>query len=144
MTALAIAAIGLALVATGGLITMAVWYRGANEQIGNLRDTMTANDAVSDAYQYERDNAVAELAQSKEKLAKAETLRAIAEAQRNDAQGRLRVVLREHMEDASDDEIRELVSSVFASALSVVPHVPDVPQARRSESGPDALIDPGL
>ena len=159
MIALAVALTALSVLLASGCILCGKWLHDANSSIGNLRDTMTAADAVSDAYKYERDQAVVELAVAKDLLSREQTLRAIAEAQRNEAQRKARDLLRKHMRTATDEEIRETVRDLFETPLSVVPRlsgnaggvsgaavagggVRSVDGPRRSDAGPDALLDP--
>ena len=145
VTAAVIALCALSLGLTTFVILCGKWLHDANGEIGNLRDTMTAADAVSDAYKYERDQAVVELAVAKDLLAQEHTLRTIAETQRNEAMRRVGELLRKHVAKATNEEIQELTNEAFASPLSLVPRPAErVPQAvpRRSDSTADGLLDP--
>ena len=145
MTVAVIGLIALSMSLTAGVLLCGKWLHDANDELGRLRDTLTANDAVSDAYRYERDEAVVERDVAKDLLAQEHTLRTIAEAQRNEAMRRVGELLRKHVAKATNEEIQELTNEAFASPLSLVPRPVDgVPQAvpRRSDSIADGLLDP--
>jgi hypothetical protein len=139
MIALAFALAGLAALAMGGCITTAVWYRSSQREIANARDQLDAKDIVIATVTDERNRAVVAHRVADDQLSIERNLRAIAEAQRNEAQKRVRAELTKHLRTATDDDIRALTAELFASPLGLLPK-PEVP--KRSESGPDALLDP--
>jgi hypothetical protein len=144
VTALAIALVGLCTVLAGGLVAVTVFYRGAVRELGNARDRLDAQDIVIATVTDERNDASVKHKLAEDLLARERSLRAIAEAQRNEAQRKVRDLLRNHLAKATDEEIQELTNEVFTSPIALAPRPDGVPTAvpRRSEAGADALLDP--
>lgn len=126
MLVVAIGLVALSTLLTGAVITCGVWLRGDRNTIDNLRDTLESTRDRADL-------AESDAATLRKRLEVEQNLRAIAEAQRNEAQRKTRDLLRKHLETATDDEIRALTADAF-SGLSSVP---------RSEDGDAALARPG-
>jgi hypothetical protein len=124
---------------TAGFIACLAFYRGSVRELGNARDQLDAKDIVIATVTDERNRAVVAHRVADDQLSIERNLRAIAEAQRNEAQKRVRAELTKHLRTATDDDIRALTAELFASPLGLLPK-PEVP--KRSESGPDALLDP--
>lgn len=143
--ALAIGLVALSAALTAAVIACGKWLHDANREIGNLRDRLADADSREDQYRSERDLEVTAHAVTRDLLRQEQTLRAIAEAQRNEAMRKSRELLAKHMRDATDDEIRETVRDLFETPLSVVPRPPGDGVRReatppRSEAGTDALL----
>ena len=73
-----------------------------------------------------------------ERLKTEQNLRAIAEAQRNEAQRKCRAYLARSLEGATEDDVNAVLADLFAPVLAVVP--PSKP--RLSDTGDSALLDP--
>lgn len=147
MIALAVALTALCAASTAGLITFGVWYRSSQRELGNARDRLDALGIVIDTVTDERNVASAGRKIAEDQLAQERHLRVIAETQRNTAQERVRDLLRTHIAKATNEEIQELTNEAFTTPLALAPRAPrsaGVPpqMPRRSEAGPDALIDP--
>lgn len=136
----AIAAIGAGSTLT--LIGLVAWLvyklvRSKDEQLA-ARDMLDKERERADAAEGDLRAETSAHAVTSEMLDVEQDLRSIAEAQRNEAQRRVHDLLRQHMRDATDDEIRALTADAFRSPLGVV----SVPEARRSDHPTDGLLDP--
>lgn len=144
MTAVAIAALALALLSTGGLIAQLVFNRQERKDYDACRDLLSQELKLSGQYADERDEFARKLAVADAQRTQEQNLRAVAEAQRNAAMERVRDLLRKHVTKATNEEIQELTNDAFTTPLAVAPRAPSVPPQvpRRSDSGADGLIDP--
>lgn len=124
--AVAIGLVALSAALTAAVITCGVWLRGETNEGKRLRDTLESTRVRADLAEHDA-------ATLRKRLEVEQNLRAIAEAQRNEAQRKTRDLLRKHLETATDDEIRALTADAF-SGLSSVP---------RSEDGDRSLLRPG-
>jgi methylmalonyl-CoA mutase N-terminal domain/subunit len=115
-----------ALISLAGLLILlltstGVWLHAEVSEGKHVRDRLDEQTKVSAEYQHERDVSVAAHAVTRDQLATETTLRAIAEAQRNEAQRKLRAYLARNLATASEQEITDVINDVFATPLSLVP-----------------------
>ena len=123
--------------ACAAVVTFALLGRRDATSIRIAGDLLNEERGISRQYKSERDIEVAAHAVTRKRLEQEQNLRAIAEAQRNEAQRKVRDMLTKHMRNATDDEIRALTADAFSSPLSLVPKVPEADDAT-----PDDLLDP--
>lgn len=121
MTAIAIAALGLAFMCAGGLIAQLVFARQSSKDADNLRDRFLEAEKMAAALQDDRDDwkrkhDVAIAGKEHE-----HNLRVIAEAQRNEAMRKTRELLQRHAKYLTPDLVDELVQDTFQTPLSLVP-----------------------
>lgn len=137
MLALAIGLAGLSALLAGFTITCGIWLHSANAAVSNIRDTLDAEQAQSAEWEHKYEAELLAHAVTLKSRDQERELRAIAEKQRNEAQSRVRDLLRSHLSDASEDEIREITSRAF-SAVGVVSNVPEA-----DDPDPNRLLRPG-
>lgn len=104
----------------GGLLTLAAAFvalaflsRKDNRELVLAQKAIGDANDMADQYRSERDVLRAHLDLAERRLADEQQLRIAAEAQRNEAQQRAQSCLREHIKDATDDEIRRITNDVF-------------------------------
>lgn len=110
MAAVTYALVGLCVLLATTASALAIWCHSL------ISDVRSAAE-----YRRDRDLQAVELASVRKALALEQSLRTIAESQRNEAMRRTRDLLAQHAKDMTDDEIREMVRAAFASPLVVVP-----------------------
>lgn len=132
MIALAVSLAALLALSMSASVAMFVALRG---------ETRNARDAehLAATYLKDRDAHAEALAVTQRQLETANNLRSIAEAQRNEAERRVRDLLVAHAKDATDDEIRSMVANAFRSPLA---SVPSVPAAADPDADRDGLLNP--
>jgi hypothetical protein len=130
---LAVALTALCSVTLGALVAALLWYRATAANLNEVRETAAA-------LLVQRNEARAGEAAAVHQLEMERDLRKGVEAQRDDAQRRVRDLLAKHIKGATDDEVRDLVVDAFRSPLSVRP----VPAPVTAPADRDALIDPFL
>jgi hypothetical protein len=121
---------------SAAVVVLAFRYAGAAHDIVSASDLLNDERKLTAQYQHERDVAVAEHDVATALTKQERDLRELAESQRDKAQARVYELLRKHMRDATDDEIRAATADAFAGFDGV----PSVPAPDRT--GPDALINP--
>lgn len=126
MTALAIVLAGLAASELAALLVVLSWYRDA--------------DRERDALRAERDALSVTRTTLSDSLDREKNLRAIAEAQRTEAQRRARAYLADNMREATNDEIASAVADLFAAPLSVLPSTAATPTGAAADR--DSLLSP--
>jgi hypothetical protein len=134
LIAVAVAAASL----VGFLITQAIWLHSANEARLHAADIIDGQRKLVAEYKSKYDVEFVAHSVAQRELEQERQLRGVAEAQRNAAQRHVQDLLRSHIATATEDDIRALTATAFASPLAVVPAQP----ARRSDSAADGLIDP--
>lgn len=85
-----------------------------DDQLLNAHDSMASLNALLTSSESAREVAEARLKTEMD-------LRAIAEAQRNEAQRKARAYLAQNLAHASDKEIQDAVTEMFATPLSLAP-----------------------
>ena len=138
MIAVCIALAGIAAALTGFVITCGIWLRSDRRELSAITDNLDGQRKLVAEYKHKFDTELAKHTVTTKRLEQEQTLRAIAEAQRNEAQRKCRAYLTANLQGASNDEIAAVVSDLFAAGLSVVPS----PEPRRSDSAGDYLLDP--
>lgn len=135
MIALACIALGLAATATAGLIVFALQASRAKDGQLAARDLLDKTREELRTVRGELDAETAAHAVTRDLLKKEQDLRASVESQRNDA-----------WRQAREDTVKIIEASGIADAVSLGNRIlqAPLPGAKRSESGPDALIDPEL
>ncbi len=130
------------------LVGVVVWltYRAskAKDAESTALDLLRGQRDVSAEWESKYKATAAKLVVAADSLEREKFLRLTAETARNIAQARLANEIRKRIPTATNEEIQEITNDTF-SALAIAPRPVDgVPQSgpRRSEAGPDALIDP--
>jgi hypothetical protein len=135
--AISLAAISLGLV--GFTITCGVWMRADKREIAAYADNLDGQRKLVAEYKHKYDTEFVAHTVTTTRLAQEQDLRAVAEAQRNEAMRKARAYLARSMEGATKDDVNAVLADLFASPLSLVPQ----PEAgRASGDGPDSLINP--
>lgn len=120
MIALAIGLAALSATLTGFVILQGVWLHSSNRDTTAYADHLDGQRKLVAEYKSKYDVEFAAHAVTQRELEQEKQLRAVAEAQRNEAQRRVQDLLRSHMASATENEIRALTAAAFASPLSVV------------------------
>jgi hypothetical protein len=137
--ALSIGLAALSALLAGFVITCGVWMRSDRREFVAITDNLDGQRKLVAEYRHKFETEFAAHTVTTARLTTEQNLRAVAEAQRNEAQRKCRAYLARSMEHATKDEINEVLADLFASPLSVVPK----PEAGRAESGgPDGLLNP--
>lgn len=104
---------------TAAFIALAFLNRKDNRELVMAQRAIGDAGDLADLYRSERDVLQANLDITERQLADERALRVSAETQRNEAQQRAQQCLRDHIKDATDDEIRRITNAVFAPFLRV-------------------------
>jgi len=118
---MAIAALGLALMCAGGLITQMVFARQSSKDADNLRDRFLEAEKMAAALQDERDDWKRRHDAVQADRDREHNLCVIAESQRNEAMRKTRELLQRHAKYLTPDLVDELIADAFQTPLSVVP-----------------------
>ena len=123
-------------VATGAVVTFALLGRKDAATLRDVVDLLDGQRKLVAEYKHKYDTEQVAHSVTTKALDQEKTLCAIAQAQRNEAQRRVRELLGKHIATATEEEIRALTADAFSSPLSVVP----LPTAEDGDR--DALLDP--
>ena len=115
------AIIGLSVLFISMLAPALIWLHAEINEGKHIRDRLDEQMKLASQYESERDVEVAAHAVTKDELATEKNLRAIAEAQRNEAQRKARAYLAQNLAHASDKEITDAVGEIFSTPLSLLP-----------------------
>jgi hypothetical protein len=124
---------------TGFIITMGVWLRADKRELGALVDNLDGQRKLVAEYKHRFDTEFVAHGVTTTRLVQEQDLRAVAEAQRNEAMRKARAYLARSMEGATKDDVNAVLADLFASPLSLVPRAET---GRASGDGPDSLLDP--
>jgi hypothetical protein len=138
VVALAIGLVALSATLTAAVITCGIWLHSANADRLNAADLIDGQRKLVAEYKHKYDAESVAHTVTTAQLAQEKQLRAVAEAQRNEAQRKCRAYLARSLKDATEDDINAALADLFAVSLAVVPP----PGPRRSDSAADYLIDP--
>lgn len=111
-------------VCTGTVVTFALLGRKDAAKVLAMADLLDGQRKLVAEYKHKFDTEYAKHGVTAKALEQEKTLCAIAQAQRNQAQHRVRELLGKHITTATDEEIRALTVDAFSSPLSVVPLPP--------------------
>jgi hypothetical protein len=135
--ALAIALAAANVVLTGFVVTCGVWMRSDKREFSAVVDNLDGQRKLVAEYKHKADTEHAAHTVTTAQLATERNLRAVAEAQRNEAMRRSRAYLAQSMSHATESEINEVRAGLFASVLSLVP---TPPAEGAGADDPDGLI----
>lgn len=107
------------LAVTAAFIAMAFLNRKDNRELVMAERSLADAGDLADLFKHERDVLQARVDLAERQLADEQQLRIATETQRNEAQARAQGCLREHIKDATDDEIRRIADDVFGPFLRV-------------------------
>lgn len=138
MIALCVTLALLSTTLTAFVITMGVWLHSANADRLNAADLIDGQRKLVAEYKSKYETEFAAHTVTSIGLDNERQLRGVAEAQRNAAQAKARAYLARSLEGATEDDINAVLADLFAVHLSVVPPA----GTRRSDTGPDRLVDP--
>lgn len=116
---IALASVALAALALTGTLSLLL-YKAQRETM-RVRDVLESERKVTAEYKSQRDVTSAALAVAEQRIKDEIDLRSAAEAQRNEAQRRVRELLSARMKEASPDDIEALVKETFGRPLSESP-----------------------
>ena len=140
MIAICIGLVALSTLLAGAVITCGIWLHSANADRLNAADLIDGQRKLVAEYKHKFDAEFVAHVVTTKRLDQEQTLRAIAESQRNEAQRKCRAYLARSLEGATEDDVNAVLADLFASPLVLVP----APVPRRSDHPTDGLIDPGL
>jgi hypothetical protein len=130
---------GLSLALTGFTITCGVWMRSDRRELAAIADNLDGQRKLVAEYKHKFDTEFVAHGVTTARLVQEQNLRAVAEAQRNEAMRKSRAYLARSMEGATKDDVNAVLADLFASPLSLVPQ----PEAgRANDPGPDSLLNP--
>lgn len=137
------ALVATVIVATGTVVTFAVLSRRDKSDLVAAHDLLSGERSKTRELQHMLTVEQAAHAVTAEQFKTEQNLRSIAEAQRNEAQRKVRAQIQTFLPMASDAEIQEITNEVFASPLSLAPRAPErVPKLPDPDDPRDALLDP--
>jgi hypothetical protein len=134
------ALLGLSILLLAILTPTLVWLHAEVSEGKHLRDRLDEEMKLGAQYRSERDVEVQAHAVIADQLKTEKQLRAVAEAQRNEAMRRARAYLAQSLANASEGDIDAAIVDLFSSPLGVVR--PQVPAASRPAPGSDDLEKP--
>jgi len=136
--AIAVGLVALSTALTAAVITCGIWLHSANADRFNAADLIDGQRKLVAEYKSKYDTEFVAHTVTGERLKTEQNLRAIAEAQRNEAQRKCRAYLARSLAGATEDDVNAVLADLFAPVLAVVP--PSKP--RLSDTGDSALLDP--
>jgi hypothetical protein len=136
--ALAIGLAALSATLAAFVITQGIWLHSANKERDAIVDNLDGQRKLVAEYKGKYDTETVAHTVTTTKLKEEQELRAAAVKQRDDALAKCRAYLARTLEGGTKDDINAVLADLFAPHLSVVPK----PEARLSDSGDTALLDP--
>jgi hypothetical protein len=133
-------ALGLVALLVPSVITMAFWARKDGSDMRALGDLLDGERKLSAEYKSQRDVLAMQQTATTHELEQERTLRKLVEAQREEAQERVRSYLARSLATATQHEIDEAIADLFRRAPSL--HVVPAKAAEAPATDPNGLIDP--
>lgn len=139
MIAICIGLVALSAALTGFVITAGVWMRSDRRELGAITDNLDGQRKLVAEYKHKYDTELAAHGVTTARLTAEQNLRAVAEAQRNEAQRKCRAYLARSMEGATKDDVNAVLAGLFVSPLNLVPQ-PEAEDADGRDA--DSLLNP--